>query len=154
MSDDSFDASAKGRATESGAAIARRQTRHGGGGHGVVARIWLVATASLSLSRTGAGGRVCAVASRELGYHHAQDAGEPRAQSARACEQARHDDKRVGQAGRCGIPGDEAPAWLSGGRHGVLSISNTNSIDCSPPSSNWLTTSWFLIGSGSSAAQR
>jgi hypothetical protein len=36
----------------------------------------------------------------------------------------------------------------------VLSISNTNSIDCSPPSSNWLTTSWFLIGSGSSAAQR
>src|SRR6476620_5044447 len=154
MSDDAFDASAKGRTTESGAAVARRQTRHGGGGHGVVARIWLVATASLSLSRTGAGGRSDAVASRELGYRHAEDAGEPCAQSARSCEQARRDDKRGGQAGRCGIPGGEAPAWLSIDRHGVPSISNTNSIDCSPASSNWLTTFWFLIGSGLSAVQR
>jgi len=154
MSYDSFHASAKGRTTGSGAAFARERDRHGGGGHGAVARIWLVATASVSLSRTGAGGRTGAVANCELGYRHAQDAGEPRAQSARSCEQARHDDKRGGQAGSCGVPGGEAPAWLSSGRHGVPSISNTNSIGCSPPSSNWLTASWFLIGSGSSGAQR
>jgi hypothetical protein len=85
---------------------------------------------------------------------HGQDAGEPRAESARSCEQTRRDDKRSCQAGYCSFPGDEAPAWLSGSRYGVPSISNTNSIDCSPAGSNWLTTSWFLIGSGSSAAQR
>ena len=61
MSDDSFDASAKGRTTESGAALARGRDRHGGGGHGVVAHVWLVATASLSLPRTGASRRDCAV---------------------------------------------------------------------------------------------
>src|SRR5262245_30488916 len=153
MSDDSFDASTKGRTTEIGAAVARRQTRHGGGGHGVVARIWLVATASLSLPRTGTGGRAGAVA-RELGDGHAQDAGEPRTQSARPCEQAPRDDKRGGQAGRCGVPDNEAAAWLSSDNRGVPSISNMSSIGCSPPSSNWLTASWFLIGSGSSAAQR
>jgi hypothetical protein len=153
MSDDSFDASAKGRTTESGAAVARRQTRHGGGGHGVVARIWLVATTSLSLPRISADRRSGAVANRGLGDCHGQDAGEPRTQSARSCEQAWSDDKRSCQAGCCSIPGDEAPAWLSGGRYGVPSISNTNSIDCSPASSNWPTTSWFLIGSGLSAAQ-
>ena len=57
MSDDSFDAIAKGRTTESGAAIARRQTRHGGSGHGVVARIGLSrrqAYRYLELGRAGA----------------------------------------------------------------------------------------------------
>jgi hypothetical protein len=154
MSDDSFDASAKGRTTESGSAVARGRDRHGGGGHGVVARIWLVATTSLSLPRIGAGRQANAAANRELGDCHGQDAGEPRTRSARSCEQTRRDDKRSCQAGCCSAPGDEARAWLSGGRHGVPSISNTNSIDCSPASSNWLTTSWFLIGSGLSAAQR
>jgi hypothetical protein len=154
MSYDSFDASAKGRTTESGTAVARRQTRHGGGGHGVVARIWLVATTSLSLPQIGADRRSGAVAHRELGDCHGKDAGKPRTHSARSCEQARRDNKRSCQAGCCSIFGDEAPAWLSGGRHGVASISNTNLIDCSPASSNWFTTSWFLVGPGPSAAQR
>ena len=86
MSDDSFDASAKGRTTESGAALARGRGRYGGGGHGVVAHVWLVATASISLPRTGARRRACAVGRRELGHDHGQNAGEPRARSARSCD--------------------------------------------------------------------
>jgi hypothetical protein len=68
-------------------------------------------------------------------------------------ERARHDDKRTGQAGRCGVAGAEASAWLSGGRHGVPSISSTNSIDCWPSNSRLPTTSSFPIGCGSSVAQ-
>jgi hypothetical protein len=153
VSDDSFDASAKGRTTESGAAVARGRDWHGGGSHGVVARIWLVATASVSLSRTGTGGRASAVG-REFGHAHTQDAGESCAWSARPCQQARSDHKRGDQRGSCDVAGDKASAWLSNGRYGVPSISNTNSIGCSLPSSNWLMASWFLIGSGSSAARR
>jgi hypothetical protein len=41
------------------------------------------AAASLSLPRAGANGRAC-VGGRELGYNHAQDAGEPRAWPARS----------------------------------------------------------------------
>src|SRR5260370_16947429 len=141
MSYDSFDASAKGGTAESGAAFARGRDRHGGGGHGVVAQVWLVATTSLSLSRVGTGRRSGAVADREVGYHHAQDAGEPGAPSAWPCEPARHDNQRVGQASRCGVPGAEAPAWLSGGRYRVHSISNPNLIHPSPSSLHWLTTS-------------
>ena len=36
----------------------------------------------------------------------------------------------------------KAPAWLSSGRYGVLSISSSHSIGCSLPSSSWPTTSW------------
>ena len=56
MSDGLSDASAKGRTTESGAALARGRDRHGGGGHGVVEDIWLVATQAyryLELARAG-----------------------------------------------------------------------------------------------------
>jgi hypothetical protein len=151
MSDDSFDASTKGRTTESGAAVARGRTRHGGGGNGVVARIRPVATPSLSLPRSGAGRR--AGINRELCHCHREDASKPRAQSARSCEQARCDRKRSCQARCCNVVGDETPAWLRGGRHSVPCISNTNSIDCSLANSNWLTTSWSLTGSGSSARQ-
>jgi hypothetical protein len=96
----------------------------------------------------------CAVAGREVSYHHTQVAGEPGAPSAKPCAPARHHDKRTGQAGRCGVAGAEVPAWVSGGRHSVHSVSNTNSIGCSPSSSRWLTTFSFPIGSGSSAPQR
>ena len=76
------------------------------------------------------------------------------ARSAGSCDRARRHDKRGRQKGRWSLPGGKAPTWLSSGRYGVPSISNSHSIGCSLPSSNWLTTSWFLFGSGSSAAQR
>jgi hypothetical protein len=105
----------------------------------------------LELARAGA---PAPSAAKNFDYDHAQDAGEPCARSAGSCDRAQRHDKRGRQAGRCGFPGGKAPAWLSSGRYGVLSISNSHSIGCSLPSSNWLTTSWFLIGSGSLAAQR
>ena len=79
---------------------------------------------------------------------------ESRAWSAHACGRARRHHQRGRQAGGRGFPGGKAPAWLSSGRYVVASILNSHSIGCSPPSSNWLTTFWFLIGSGSSVAQR
>src|SRR5260370_8334493 len=74
--------SAKGRTTESGAALARGRDRHGGGRRGFVAHVWLVATTSLSLPRTGASG--CAtIGGPELGYDHAQNSGKPPAPAPR-----------------------------------------------------------------------
>src|SRR5262249_28469204 len=154
MSDDSFDASAKGRTTESGAALARGPSRYGGGGHGVVAHVWLVAPASLSLPGTGASGGACAGGGGELGYDHAQDAREPCARPTRLHDRARCHDERGRQAGHSSFSGGKTPAWLSSGRYDVPSIWSSHSIGCSLPSSNWLTTFWFPIVSGSSAAQR
>src|SRR5215471_14298310 len=85
VSDDSFHAKAKGRPIESGAAVARGRCWHGGGGHGVVARVWFVATSRLSLSRIGASRQLCAVSGREFSYDYSQGAREPRKQSAGSC---------------------------------------------------------------------
>src|SRR5260370_11478629 len=145
--------SAKGRTTESGAALARGRDRHGGGRRGFVAHVWLVATTSLSLPRTCASG-CAAIGGRELGYDHAQNAGKPRARSACSRNRAWRHDKRGRQAGRGGFPGGEAQAWLSSDRYVVPSIWSSHSIGCSLPSSNRLTTFWFLVGSGWWAAQR
>ena len=142
MSDDSFDASAKGRTTESGAALARGRDRHGGGGHGVVEDIWLVATASLSLPRAGASGDACAGCGK-LGNDHTEDAAEPRPRLARLRDQARHHDKRGHSAGDSGFPDGKAAAWLRRGRYGAPFISNSHLIGCSLPSSNRLTTCWL-----------
>src|SRR5260370_34809245 len=108
--------SAKGRTTESGAALARGRDRHGGGRRGFVAHVWLVATTSLSLPRTGASG--CAtIGGRELGYHHAQNAGKPRPPSAGSRNSARRHDKRRRQASPGGLPGGEAQAWFTSDRY-------------------------------------
>jgi len=152
VSYDSFDANTKGRPTESGAAVARGRNWHGGGCHGVVARVRLVATTSLSLSRTGASWQTCAAGCRELDYDYAQDAGEPRGRSSGSCEQARPHDKRGHQAGGGSIPGRKAPAWLSGNKYDVASNLSSHSIGCALPSLNRLTTFWFRIGSELSAA--
>jgi hypothetical protein len=53
-----------------------------------------------------------------------------------------------------GFPGGEAQAWLGRDRYVVPSIWSSHSIGCSLPSSNRLTTFWFLIGSAWWAAQR
>jgi len=154
VSDDSFDANTKGRPTESGAAVARGRNWHGGGCHGVVARVRLVATTSLSLSRTGASGQTCAAGCRELDYDYAQDAGEPRGRSSGSCEQARPHNKRGREAGGFSIPGRQTPAWLSGNKFDVASNLSSHSIGCALRSLNRLTTFWFRIGSESSAARR
>ena len=95
-----------------------------------------------------------AVGGRELGYDHAQNAGKPRARSACSRDSAWRHGKRGRQAGRGGFAGGETQAWLSSDRYVVPSIWSSHSIGCSLPSSNRLTTFWFLIGSGWSAAQR
>ena len=100
-----------------------------------------------------ASGQTCSAGCQELDYDYAQDAGEPRARSPCPCERARRHDERDCQAGRNGFPGGKAPAWLSTGRCDVPSISSSHSIGCSLPSSNWLTTFWFLIWCGWSVAQ-
>ena len=152
VSYDSFDANTKGRPTESGAAVARGRNWHGGGCRGVVARVRLVATTSLSLSRTGASGQPCSAGCRELDYDYAQDAGEPCGRSSGSCEQGRPHDKRGHQAGGGSIPGRKAPAWLSGNNHDVASNLSSHSIGCALPSLNRHTTFWFRIGSELSAA--
>ena len=152
VSYDSFDANTKGRPTESGAAVARGRNWHGGGCRGVVARVRLVATTSLSLSRTGASGQTCSAGCRELDYDYAQDAGEPCGRSSGSCEQARPYDKRGHQAGGDSIPGRKAPAWLSGNNHDVASNLSSHSIGCALPSLNRLTIFWFRIESELSAA--
>jgi hypothetical protein len=43
---------------------------------------------------------------------------------------------------------------LSGARYSARFILSLHLIGCSLPSSNWLTTFWFLIGFGSPAAQQ
>jgi hypothetical protein len=152
VSYDSFDANTKGRPTESGAAVARGRNWHGGGCHGVVARVRLVATTSLSLSRTGASWQTCAAGCRELDYDYAQDAGEPRGRSSGSCEQARPSRQARSSGGGGSIPGREAPAWLSGNKYNVASNLSSHSIGCALPSLNRLTTFWFRIGSELSAA--
>jgi RNA-directed DNA polymerase len=82
------------------------------------------------------------------------DAGEPGAWSAGSCDRAWRHDERDRQAGRVGFPGGKAPTWLSNRGYGVPSILSLPSIGCSPPSSNRLTTFWFLIGFVLSAAPR
>jgi hypothetical protein len=146
VSYDSFDANTKGRPTESGAAVARGRNWHGGGCHGVVARVRLVATTSLSLSPTGANGQTYAAGCRELDHDYAQDAGEPRGRSPGPCEQARPHDKRGHQAGCGSIPGRKAPAWLSGNKFDVASNLSSHSIGCALPSLNRRTAFWFRMG--------
>ena len=150
VSDDSFHAKAKGRPTESGKAVAGGRSWHGGGGRGVVARIWFVATSSLSLSRTGASWRICAVGGRAFNHDYTQDAREPRKQSSGSCAQAWPHNKRGRPAGGVSIAGREASAWLSD--NAVASNLSSHSIDCALPSLNRLTTFWFRIRSESSVA--
>jgi hypothetical protein len=152
VSYDSFDANTKGRPTNGGAAVVRGWNRHGGGCHGVVARVRLVATTSLSLSRAGASGQTCGAGYRELDNDYAQDAGEPRGRSSGSCEQARPHNKRGRQAGGVSIPGRKAATWLSGNKYDVASNLSSHSIGYALPSLNRLTTFWFRIGSESSAA--
>jgi hypothetical protein len=154
VSHDSFDASAESRASKGGAAVARGRDRHGGGGHGVVAHVWLVAAASLSLPRTGASRGACTGSGRDVDYDHAQDAGEPCGRSAGARQRARRYGKRGGQAGRGVFLGGISPTWLSCNRCGAPSNSSSPLTGCSPPSSNWPTTFWFPIVSGWSVARR
>src|SRR5215510_9797908 len=123
---------------------AARRLLADGGGRGVVA------TSSLSLSRTGASWRICAVGGRAFNHDYTQDAREPRKQSSGSCAQAWPHNKRGRPAGGVSIAGRKASAWLSD--NAVASNLSSHSIDCALPSLNRFTTFWFRIRSESSVA--
>ena len=115
-------------------------------------RVRLVATTSLSLSRTGALGRPAPpVAENSITITLKMPeslAGDVRAHA------SKHDltTSEVIRRAVAAFLAAKRRAWLSGNKYDVASNSSSHSIGCALPSLNRLTTFWFRIGSELSAA--
>jgi len=144
VSDDSFDASAKGRTTESGAALARGRDRMAEPPWRC--RVRLACRDGKPIATSNLRERMRRRWRPRTRFDHAQNAGKL-ARGLRAHATARGvTASEVVRQGRGGFPSGEAQAWLGSDRHVVRSIWSSHSIGCSLPSSNRLTTFWFLIG--------
>src|SRR3954454_3753948 len=116
MTHAAVDPRAEGRAPECSTWVARSRHRHGGGGHGAVARFWALPAPGLSLPWRGrddwprrAGGRTC-------GTGHAQDSWGYRPRASGLFRRQRHHDGRDRGAGALLLFGGPIQAWLSGRR--------------------------------------
>jgi len=135
MSHGEIHAGAKGENPERGISTSLAATEHSRIGGGVVARGFDFTAPGISVSgtsrsarRTGRGGRACAA-------NHVQNSRRCYSHPAYVCRGQRSDLERGFDARHHGVRGACFAAWVSGAARPTF-VSNTPSIDCSPPSSN------------------
>src|SRR5271156_1874654 len=135
MSHGEIHAGAKGENPERGISTSLAATEHSRIGGGVVARRFDFTAPGISVSgtsrsarRTGRGGRACAA-------NHVQNSRRCYSHPAYVCRGQRSDLERGFDARHHGIRGACFAAWVGGVARPTF-VSNTPSIDCSPPSSN------------------
>ena len=144
MSHGAIYASTEGETIERGLSITRASDEPGGGSRQIVGRERDFIAPCLSLSRGSRTARATAQGRRACAADHLQNPGKRDSCIAHVCRRQRPDLERGCDARHQGVRGASTPRWLSGCAS-ARSVSNTPSIDCSPPSSSRSTKFSFPI---------
>jgi hypothetical protein len=135
MSHGEIHAGAKGENPERGISTSLASTEHSRIGGGAVAREFDFTAPGISISRTSGSPRTTGRGGRARAADYVQNSRRCHSHPAYVCRSQRSDLERGIDTRHHGVRGACFSAWVSGVARPTF-VSNTPSIDCSPPSSN------------------